>query len=288
MNGLYHFEADPGLIDPPLLLGLEGWIDAGMGAAGAAATVLDHHDTTLVATFDTDELLDHRARRPTMVLDDGVITDLRWPQIELRAGHDTEGNGMLLLVGAEPDHLWHSFTDTVVDLALELGVRMVIGLGAYPAPVPHTRPVQLSCTASSEELAARIGFLRGSLQVPAGVQAAIEQHAQSVGIPSVGAWAQVPHYAAAMAYPAASLALIEAVEDLTGLSLDVGGLATDAVNTAKRIDELVESNEEHAAMVHALEAQVDATPSPEDLPSGDELAAELEKFLRDQPPGGRD
>jgi predicted ATP-grasp superfamily ATP-dependent carboligase len=220
-----------------------------------------------------------------MLLEDGIISELRWPRIELRAGTDREGNGMLLLVGAEPDHLWHSFTDSVVDLALEMGARMVVGLGAYPAPVPHTRPVQLSCTASSDELAARIGFLRGSLEVPAGVQAAIEQHANSVGIPAVGAWAQVPHYTAAMPYPAASIALIEATSELTGLSLDAGDLAAEATATAARIDELVQGNEEHAAMVHALEVQADATPSPADLPSGDELAAELERFLRDQPPG---
>lgn len=286
MNELYVFEQDPGLVDPPLLIGLDGWIDAGIGAGGAIATILDRHTTSVVATFDTDRLLDHRARRPTMLLSDGVIEDLRWPRIELRAGTDLAGNGMLLLVGAEPDHFWHSFTDAVVDLALELGVRMIVGLGAYPAPVPHTRPVQLSCTASSEELASRIGFLRGSLEVPAGVQAAIEQHAHSVGIPSVGAWAQVPHYTAAMAYPAASLALIEAAAELTGLSLDTGDLAAEAETTGHRIDELVRGNEEHAAMVHALELQADATPSPEDLPSGDELAAELERFLRDQPPGG--
>lgn len=285
MNELYEFEVDPGLVEPPLLLGLDGWIDAGLGAANATATLLEHHDTALVASFDTDRLLDHRARRPTMVLSDGVIQDLRWPQIELRSGTDTEGRGMLLLVGAEPDHLWHSFTETVVDLALELGVSMVVGLGAYPAPVPHTRPVQLSCTASSDELAARVGFLRGSLEVPAGVQAAIEQHANSVGIPSIGAWAQVPHYTAAMPYPAASLALIEAVANLTGLALDSGDLADEAAATGHRIDELIKTNEEHAAMVQALELQADATPSPEDLPSGDELAAELEKFLRDQPPG---
>lgn len=285
MNELYAFEADPGLVDPPLILGLDGWIDAGMGAGGATAALLAHHTTSLVATFDADRLLDHRARRPTMLLEDGIISELRWPRIELRAGTDSEGKGMLLLVGAEPDHLWHSFTDSVVDLALDMGVRMVVGLGAYPAPVPHTRPVQLSCTASSDELASRIGFLRGSLEVPAGVQASIEQHAHSVGIPSVGAWAQVPHYTAAMPYPAASLALIEATGELTGLSLDSGDLATEATVTESRIDELVSGNEEHAAMVHALEVQADATPSPADLPSGDELAAELERFLRDQPPG---
>lgn len=285
MNGLYEFAEDPGFVEPPLVLGLDGWIDAGLGAGGATAALLAHHETHVVATFDTDRLLDHRARRPTMVLDDGIIRDLRWPRIELRAGTDDEGRGMLLLVGAEPDHFWHSFTEAVVDLALELGVSMVVGLGAYPAPVPHTRPVQMSCTASSEELAAKIGFLRGSLEVPAGVQAAIEQHAASVGIPSVGAWAQVPHYTAAMPYPAASLALIQAAGELTGLTLNPGDLANDAEVTHKRIDELVEGNDEHAAMVHALEMQADATPSPADLPSGDELAAELERFLRDQPPG---
>ncbi len=285
MSELYTFVEHPDFDAPPLVVGLDGWIDAGLGAAGAISTLLDHHETSVVATFDTDQLLDHRARRPTMVLHDGVISELRWPKIELRSGFDTAGNEMLLLVGAEPDHCWHRFTDEVVSLALELGTRMVIGLGAYPAPVPHTRPVQLSCTASSDELAARIGFLRGSLEVPAGVQAAIEQAADDHGIPSVGAWAQVPHYAAAMPYPAASLALVEAFGELAGLELDAGTLAAEAAATATRIDELIDGNEEHAAMVHALELQADATPSEEELPSGDELAAELEKFLRDQPPG---
>lgn len=285
MSDLYSFVEYPDLHNPPLILGLDGWIDAGLAAAGAVATLLDTLDTTLIATFDTDRLLDHRARRPTMLLHDGVISELRWPKLELRAATDANGNGMLLLVGAEPDHCWHTFTDAVVSLGLELGASMVIGLGAYPAPVPHTRPVQMSCTASSDELAARIGFLRGSLEAPAGVHAAIEQEAYANGIPSVGAWAQVPHYAAAMPYPAASLALIEALEELTGLTVHHGSLPEDAGITTSRIDDLVQGNEEHTAMVHALEMQADATPSPEELPSGDELAAELERYLRDQPPG---
>ncbi|HET8931563.1 MAG TPA: PAC2 family protein, partial [Acidimicrobiales bacterium] len=102
MNELYAFESDPGLADPPLILGLDGWIDAGMGAGGATAALLANHTTSLVATFDADRLLDHRARRPTMLLEDGIISELRWPRIELRAGTDSDGNGMLLLVGAEP------------------------------------------------------------------------------------------------------------------------------------------------------------------------------------------
>lgn len=284
MSDLYEFIEHPGFENPPLVIGLDGWIDAGLGAAAATASLLAHHASTTVATFDTDVLLDHRARRPTIRLHDGIVTDLNWPAIELRAGRDQRGMGMLLLVGAEPDHQWRAFTGAVVDLALELGASTVIGLGAYPAPVPHTRPVMLSCTASTEELAGRIGFLRGTLEVPAGVQAAIEQRAHDSGIPSVGAWAQVPHYAAAMPYPAASLALIEGLEALTGLTLDHGTLESEAATTRDRIEELINGNEEHAAMVRALEMQADASPTIEPLPSGDELAAELERFLREQPP----
>lgn len=288
MSDLYEFVEHPGFESPPMVLGLDGWIDAGLGAAGATASLLANHSTLTVATFDTDVLLDHRARRPTMRLHDGVVSDLHWPTIELRAGRDQRGMGVLMLVGAEPDHQWRAFTDAVVDLALELGTSMVLGLGAYPAPVPHTRHVQLSCTASTEELAARIGFLRGTLEVPAGVQASIEQRAHASGIPSVGAWAQVPHYAAAMPYPAASLALIEGLEGLAGLTLDHGTLVEESEATKARIEELIGGNEEHMAMVHALEMQADASPAIEPLPSGDELAAELERFLRDQPPPSDD
>ncbi len=284
MNDLYEFHQHPGFEQPPLILGLDGWIDAGMGAGGAMASLLANHDTELVATFNTDVLLDHRARRPTLRLVDGVIEDLRWPTLELRSTRDLDGTGMLLLTGAEPDHQWLAFTDAVIDLALELGTSMVVGLGAYPAPAPHTRPVLMSCTASTEDLAGRLGFVRGSLEVPAGVQAAIEQRAHASGIPSVGAWAQVPHYAAAMPYPAASLALLEGLHELTGLNIDMGSLPSETAATTDRINELISGNDDHAAMVKALEMQVDSMVQAEPLPSGDELAAELERYLRDQQP----
>lgn len=284
MTALYEFHQHPDLDSPVLILGLDGWIDAGMAAAGAMSTLLTNHDTDLVATFDTDLLLDHRARRPTVRLIDGIVEELRWPTLELHAATDRNGAGMLLLSGAEPDHQWHAFTDTVETLALELGVSMVVGLGAYPAPAPHTRPVLLSCTASTETLAEQIGFVRGSLEVPAGVQAAIEQRAHEAGIPAVGMWSQVPHYAAAMPYPAASLALLEGLHQLAGLDLEVGDLPREAAASTDRITELISDNAEHAAMVKALEAQVDSMAQAEPLPSGDELAAELERFLRDQRP----
>lgn len=287
MSDLYQLIRHPGLESPVLVLALEGWIDAGVATATAGATLLSQLDTEVVVSFGSDDLLDHRARRPMMRLVNGVVEEMRWPAIEMRAARDVNGAGVLLLVGAEPDHAWNAFTEAVVNLALEFDVRMVAGLGAYPAPAPHTRPPLLSCTASTPELAHAINFVRGTLEVPAGVQAAIEQRAHVHGIPSVGVWAQVPHYAAGMPYPAASQALIEGLNGLAGLTLSTGNLANDAQEAAARIEGLVAGNAEHQAMIHALEAQVDSMAPSHDIPTGDEIAAELEKYLRDQPPNGQ-
>lgn len=287
MSAPYEFIERPDLESPLLVVALEGWIDAGFGAATATKTLLDGLDATTVATFDADELLDHRARRPTMHLVDGVNTGLTWPSIELKVAADRAGNDLLLLVGAEPDHAWRAFSTTVVDLALEFGVRMVVGLGAYPAATPHTRSTRLSITAGTAELADSVGHLRGSLDVPAGVQAAIERRCTDVGLPAVGLWAQVPHYAAAMPYPAASAALLESLGRVGGITVELGVLEEDASATKARLDSLVGDNPEHQQLVAALEDEHDShDPASEGpLPSGDELAAEFQRFLRDQGPG---
>jgi len=286
---LYEMHDRPSLESPVMIMVLEGWIDAGFAAATAVQTLLRGLDTFPVATFDSDALLDHRARRPVMHLVDGVNTGLSWPGVELRAGTDESGTDILLLLGAEPDHAWRSFTEAALDLAQEFGTRMVVGLGAYPATVPHTRPVTMSVTASTEELAAVSGLLRGTLDVPAGVQAAVEMRCGELGLPAVGLWAQVPHYVTGemMPYPAASLALIEQLGRTTGLVLPSGDLAADATRTRNRIDAAVASNSEHLAMLHNLEERHDEASQVgpaggEDLPSADELAAEVERFLRNR------
>ena len=191
---LYELHDQPSLEEPVLVMVLEGWIDAGYAATTAAQTLLNGIDSYPVATFDTDALLDHRARRPVMHLVDGVNTGLSWPSLELRAGVDEDGNDLLLLLGAEPDHSWRAFTEAALELAQAFGTRMVVGLGAYPAAVPHTRPVTLSVTAATPELASVTGLLRGTLDVPAGVQAVIERRCDELDIPAIGLWAQVPHY----------------------------------------------------------------------------------------------
>jgi hypothetical protein len=217
---LYELIDRPALEEPVLLLALDGWIDAGLAAGTAASVLLDELDTITVARFDGDALLDYRARRPTVHMVDGVLRQLSWPSIELIAASDPTGKELLLLVGSEPDRHWRSFVDQLVDLALDLEVRMCVGLGAYPAPAPHTRTGKMACCASTIGLAAQGPFLRASLEYPGGVHAAIEQACDVQDIPSLALWAQVPHYAATMPYPAASINLIEHVNRLTGLSLE--------------------------------------------------------------------
>ena len=291
---LYDLHDQPSLDAPVLVVVLEGWIDAGYAAGTAVQTLLEGLDTYPVATFDADQLLDHRARRPIMHLVDGVNTGLSWPGIELRAGTDEDGNDVLLLLGAEPDHTWRGFTESVLELAQDLGTRMVIGLGAYPATVPHTRSVTMSVTASSAELAVVSGLLRGSLEVPAGVQASIEFRCAELDLPAVGLWAQVPHYVSGelAPYPAAALALLEQLERTAGLRLPKGGLADAAERTRNRIDVAMAANGDHLAMLHALEQRHDQLQSDSNrsaanpmLPSADELGEEVERFLREQNEG---
>jgi predicted ATP-grasp superfamily ATP-dependent carboligase len=288
---LYEVVERPDLESPVLVCILDGWVDAGLGAQNARAALLEGLETVTVATFDADVLLDQRARRPVMHLERGILTGVSWPGIELRAASDEDGNDVLLLVGAEPDHLWRAFTREAMDLALDLGVRLTVTLGAYPAPVPHTRPTQLACSASDETLA-RHCQVRTTIDVPAGVHAALERRSHEVGVPAIGLWAQVPHYASAMPCPSASSALVDGLAEIAGLSLGVGELRKAAEAARQRIDELVSANPDHLEMVRRLEEQYDeAVAGGTDvgtglgagpLPSGDELAAELERYLREQ------
>jgi proteasome assembly chaperone (PAC2) family protein len=281
-TSLYSMVERPDLDAPVLIMVLKGWIDAGLGADGAAEVLTEQLDLHTIARFDADALLDWRARRPTMRLVDGVNTQLTWEETELSWAKDGLGHDLLLLLGNEPDHAWLAFSEQVVDLAEDLGARMVLGLGAYPTPVPHTRTPLLAASASSEELAK--GLLQNSVEVPSGVQGMIERRAALRGLPALGLWAQVPHYVSAMPYPAASLALLQGTNRATGLDLPLGGLPELAEASRQRIDELIAQNPEHTAMLEQLEAQADQQASNTALQatSGDEIAAELERFLREQ------
>ncbi len=289
MSALYELHAYRAVESPVLLLATESWLDAGFGAQGAIAATLGTIPTEVLATFTADEFIDFRARRPTARISDGILAGLNWPEIQLRAGQDGAGQSVLVLVGPEPDMAWHAFIGAVVGLAEELGVRLVVSLGAYAAAVPHTRPVRLMAIATVAELAARVGVVAGTTEVQAGIQTALQEGFADVDIPAIGIWARVPHYLAALPYPAASAALVEALATVAGLELDAGELHAAAASVLTQIDEVLATSEEHRELVRGLEAVFDGEEvTPLDfssLPSGDELAAELERFLRGEQEG---
>jgi len=285
----------PGLSDPVLLVMLTGWIDA----SGAARAAIDAASTEAGASpiieFDDDTYLDFRARRPVMELQEGLHSVLHWERTTIAAGRDQTGRDVLVLSGPEPDMAWHRFTRAVGELATELGVRSMAHLGAYPFAVPHTRSPRLSVSSPSQDVLARVPFLRSSIDVPAGVAASLEREMHERGIPSLGIWAQVPHYIAQMAYPSASVALLDGLREATGLVFDATELRADVIAQSRRIDKLISGNDEHEGMLRQLEQLYDAGPDVDESAgaggaagpsleyrSGDELAAELEEFLRDQ------
>lgn len=275
----------PELEHPALVLGLEGWVDAGYAGATAVNALLQSVRHEVVATFDSDALLDQRSRRPVLRISHGTHGSLTWPELRLLAATDTGGRSLLILAGPEPDLRWHEWSEEVVALGLRLGVELVVGLGAFPAPVPHTRPVRLAATASSAELAGRVGFLPATMEVPSGAQAVLEVAFGQAGVPSIGVWARVPHYASGTPYPAASAALLDELAKLTSIRIDTDALHKAGQNACEQIQALIEASEEHSAMVRQLEAQHDAelglsATEFTNLPTGDEIAAELERFLR--------
>jgi hypothetical protein len=272
---------------------LEGWIDPGFAAQNALDALLTQVSTRTFAVFNGDDLIDHRARRPRARIRSGVRGRVLYSTPRLRVGVDLLGKGVALLIGPEPDYRWRAFADEVADLAIELGSPMVVGLGAFPAPVPHTRPVTLSSTASSAELAERVGFREGAIDVPAGIADVIGKACSDRGIPSVGIWARVPHYVGAMPYAPATLALIEGLSSLTDLVFDMSELREKASRATEEIDALIAQSEEHTEMVRQLEEQYEAgidefeveTDDDEpledaELPTGDQLIEELERYLR--------
>ena len=283
----------PALDAPVMVVMLTGWIDASASAAAAMSAIETESDATTIVTFDGDTFVDYRARRPTMELRDGVNTRLAWPDIELKAGHDLDGNDLLLLTGPEPDMAWRRFGAEVAGLASRLGVRRMVALGAYPFATPHTRPSRLSLSSPSATIAASLPLLKNSVDVPAGVAAVLEHACHDAGIDSVGIWVQVPHYISSMAYPAATVALLAGLGDVGGIRISAAAARRETVIQRQRLDELVAGNDEHRNMVAQLEALFDAAdeastavgPGPmsaADIPSADELAAEFEQFLRDQ------
>lgn len=289
---LFRRELDIPLQRPVLVMGLEGWVDAGLSGGNAISALLGSMRTETMFTFDSDQLVDLRSRRPVQRIVNGVLESVTYAEIQLRHGTDAAGNDVLLLVGPEPDYRWRAFTEELTGLCAELGVRLAVGLGGFPAPMPHTRPTRIIATAVDAVIANDVGFIPGVREVPAGIHAAILKGFEARGIPALSLWAMVPHYVSGMPYPDASVGLLDHLARLGGITVDVTELRGAADVTRTRIDGLIAQNPEHVAMVEQLERQLEAEAAAgpgdhapldmDNLPSGDEIAAELQRFLREE------
>jgi hypothetical protein len=275
---LYRLQEQiPMLTAPVLIAAFDGWIDA----AGAATACANHvaEGGRVVASFDVDSLNDYRARRPVLDVVDGVLARMQWPDITLRhAAFD--GRDVLVLVGPEPDYKWKQLGDELLELALRLGVVEWISLGAIPAAVPHTRPVPVLATASTDA-SLRDGEQQGPggiLRVPAAALSAVEMTVAAAGIPAIGYYAQVPHYIGASAYAPATLALLQHLERRLGVTIPLRTLGDDAIAQRERLDAAIAEDEDSKEYLTRLEA----IASEERMPSGDEIASEIERYLKEQ------
>jgi len=276
-------------IGPVLVHALEGFSDAGHAIRLAAEHLKDSLDTELVASFAIDDLLDYRSRRPVMTFKTDHFTSYQEPQLGLYALRDAAGTPFLLLAGLEPDLQWERFVTAVRLLAERLEVRRTIGLGTIPMAVPHTRPVSMTAHSNDRDLIADHQPWVGEVQVPASVSNLLEYRMAQHGHEAVGYTVHVPHYLAQTDYPAAAQALLEQVAKSADLQIPLSALAEAAAVVREKVDEQVEASPEVAQVVGALESQYDAFVAAqenrsllardEDLPSGDELGAEFERFL---------
>jgi hypothetical protein len=277
---------------PVMIHALEGFSDAGHAIKLAAAQLKDTLDTELVASFAIDDLLDYRSRRPLMTFKTDHFTSYDDPQLNLYALHDSVGTPFLLLAGLEPDLRWERFITAVRLLAERLGVRQTIGLGTIPMAVPHTRPITMTAHSSNKDLIADHEPWVGEVQVPASVSNLLEYRFAQHGHEAVGFTVHVPHYLAQTDYPPAAQALLAQVARTASLELPLGELTTAGAEVHDKINEQVESSPEVAQVVTALERQYDAFVAAqenrsllardEDLPSGEELGAQFERFLAQQ------
>lgn len=277
----------PELDRPVLIAGFSGWNDAAEAASVAVATLEESWGARRFGNFDADEFLDYQATRPEVKLADGVTRVIEWPANTLsatsRAPEATGGQGAVLLSGPEPNFRWRSFCDSVVELARELNVAMVVTMGALLADVPHSRPVTVSASAQDPALVEDLDLVPSRYEGPTGITGVLHRICADANIPSVSFWASVPHYLPAVPSAPAALALLENLSNLLDVEVDTATLRRTAEEYREQVSAAVSQDSDLASYVHTLEERYDAhSGGPRDLPSGDELAQELESFLRDE------
>ena len=275
----------PSLERPVLITAFRGWNDGGQGASLAGAYLARLWGAEQFAEIDPEEFFDFQATRPMVSLTEGTSRKLEWPEnLLFHARIPDAGRDALLLLGVEPNLRWRRFTGLIVELATDLGVDLVVTLGALLADVPHTRPAPVTGSASDPELVEELGLQLSRYEGPTGIVGVLHDACRSAGLPSVSLWAAVPHYVSLAPSPKAALALCERLGGVIGTPVDTSELAEAAESYQRQVTEAVASDEETAAYVEELEQRADELDQ-ESLPSGESLAAELTRFLRERDEG---
>jgi proteasome assembly chaperone (PAC2) family protein len=270
----------PQLRDPVMVVALAGWVDAGLAGSGAVAFL--HEQLDAARTFgriDLGDLMDLQQTRPTVHLVDGVSREIDWPEITLSAGR--LGRDVVLVNGPEPSLRWRAVLGELVDVALQLGVSEAFTVGGIPAMASHRRPISVLATGTDEEVVERAGAWRQDYSGPTGAQSVLQVMLGDAGIPTTALWAQVPHYLSGGASPPAIRAVLDRLRDLTDFTLDLDGLDDQSLAYVTRVEDGLADRPDVIDVITAIEEGEDEVDETE-LPSGDELASEIERFLRDQ------
>jgi len=277
-----------GLRAPALVCAFKGWNDAGDAASAAVQFVGAAHEATRFAQIDPEDFYDFQATRPRIKLVESRTRELAWPSVEIYEARVPRAHrDIVLLTGPEPSFRWRGFCQIIVDLAEALGVQLVVTCGALLADVPHSRPVSVTGISSDESLTDQLGLQISSYEGPTGITGVLHQACAEAGLPSVGLWASVPHYVAAAPNPKAALALVRKVEGLVGVSVDAAELEQAAGDYERQVSLAVQSDPDVQAFVERLERAAEEEADdvdPTELPSGDVIARDFQRFLRQRGP----
>ena len=282
----------PALRSPVLVCAFAGWNDAASAATTALEAVAAALDSKLVARLDPEEFYDFQVNRPTIRLVEGRTRHVDWPANTIVAAEAPGAErDLVLMSGVEPNLKWRSYSSAILDAAEKLGVEMLVSLGALIADVAHTRPVPITGLATDQELVDRLNLSRSNYEGPTGIVGVLHDQCRERGISSASLWAAIPHYVAAVPNPKAALALRRRLEGMTGIALEASEMEEAMERFDEQIDRAVSANPEIEELVRRLEAEADEDPEvdlPQNMPSGDTLARDFQRFLRQRGEGESD
>ena len=276
-----QLEADPDLRSPRMVAAFKGWNDAGGAASLAAGYLRSVTDAERFAVIDSEPFIDYQQTRPTVHMVDGDVRRVEWPVTEVFASSEHD---LLIVLGTEPNMRWRSFSDAIVEVARRYRSELVITMGALLADTPHTRPVPVSASASDPELMTRHGLARSTYEGPTGIVGVLHDSCSRAGLVSASLWAATPHYISAAPNPQAALALLERLSELAGTPAGSAELQRAASEYQLRVASAIADDPDVAGYVEQLEQAADR----DDPPTGDELAADFERYLREQTDDGEE